>query len=92
LRTRQDGYPQSYYAAFQANANAYTRMRPVRRLWCGVDRQPIAGQTQRVRTRRNSWQRFRSLCSIRTNQAAIIALFRVMNRYVGNLTAQSEVK
>jgi putative SOS response-associated peptidase YedK len=26
-----------------------------------------------------------NLCSITTNQAAIIALFRVMNRYVGNL-------
>lgn len=25
------------------------------------------------------------LCSITTNQAAIIALFRVVNRYVGNL-------
>jgi hypothetical protein len=27
----------------------------------------------------------RNLYSITTNQAAIIALFRVMNRYVGNL-------
>lgn len=26
-----------------------------------------------------------NLCSITTNQAAIAALFRVMNRYVGNL-------
>jgi putative SOS response-associated peptidase YedK len=26
-----------------------------------------------------------NLCSITTNQAAIIALFRVMNQYVGNL-------
>ena len=27
----------------------------------------------------------RNLCSITTNQAAIIALFRVIHRYVGNL-------
>ena len=33
-----------------------------------------------------------NLYPIRTNQAAIIALFRVMNRCVGNLTTQSEVK
>jgi hypothetical protein len=26
-----------------------------------------------------------NLCSITTNQAAIIALFRVINRFVGNL-------
>ncbi len=26
-----------------------------------------------------------NLCSITTNQAAIAALFRVLNRYVGNL-------
>src|ERR1700720_316243 len=50
----------------------------------------------RLRPRRGSWRRekslatlqVRSMCnlySITTNQAAIIALFRVMNRYVGNL-------
>ena len=30
-----------------------------------------------------------NLYSITTNQAAIIALFRVMNRYVGNLAADA---
>jgi putative SOS response-associated peptidase YedK len=32
-----------------------------------------------------SYSRLCNLCSITTNQAAIIALFRVINRYVGNL-------
>jgi hypothetical protein len=32
-----------------------------------------------------------NLYSITTNQAAIIALFRVMNRYVGNLPAMPGV-
>jgi putative SOS response-associated peptidase YedK len=32
-----------------------------------------------------------NLCSITTNQAAIIALFRVINRYVGNLPPMSSV-
>jgi hypothetical protein len=32
-----------------------------------------------------------NLYSITTNQAAIIALFRVMNRYVGNLPSMPDV-
>jgi hypothetical protein len=32
-----------------------------------------------------------NLYSITTNQAAISALFRVMNRYVGNLGAEREL-
>ena len=32
-----------------------------------------------------------NLCSITTNQAAIIALFRVINRYVGNLQSMPGV-
>ena len=33
----------------------------------------------------------RNLCSITTKQAAIIALFRVVNRYVGNLAPMTGV-
>ena len=40
---------------------------------------------QKTLPRADNLQSMCNLYSITTNQAAIIALFRVMNRYVGNL-------